>query len=1347
MQGAGNMADNTSPSSLDPCRLQTSTAPLADDDCQFSIHSVLSQDDNLDGIGDSQTMAVESICLAWAVLLRIYLATDTVTFGFFEDEEQSRSSPAHDGVPKLVDGVKKLAILQYHAVSGRTSHERNPDTRTIVSEADAEAMPINTAVRQCETKTTLAESVQSGTPAKWIVAEVLARAEHGSSTILLRTRKSRIPFAYGESIARTFRSILVESTCHREAICFSLPMVGHVDKQLLKSWYGADLFFDPTCLHHSVELTANSKPNEEAICAWDGSMTYRDLDKLSTSFAKQLCQTGVQVGDLVPLSFEKSLYAVVAALAILKAGAAFVPLDPNHPTTRLEEILETVQAKLVVTSAQWQQKYVELGKKTLVVSTRSRSDIEKGELTALPNIGSQDAAFVLFTSGSTGQPKGMLHDHGAAVTHSIANGKSMGYDARVFQFSAFTFDMAVWDMFSTLILGGCICIPSDENRLNNISEAMNSMGVEFAFLTPSVASLLKTSEISTLKRLACGGEVFRQEIAQRWQDKIELINQYGIAEVGTIATRNLRNDAVTSRTGTVGYTLPTLRCVFVDPDDHNQLVPIGAIGELLVTGTTVSRGYINSEAKNRSSFISNPAWADDLGLKDRVFYKTGDLLQYNVGSFDGKIDFMRRKDGQLKYHGQRMEAGEVEHHLGDIPGVTLSAVVIPDRGCFSGQLVAAVEMSSAVKQKGAKWPLWIDHSQTLTFGTVKAHLSRSLPGYMIPAEYLVIGIMPLTPSGKVDRKSIKTWFEGLSSRPDEPTVAGTHTETSSLAERETTARAISLQIAGMISSRDHAYGVQLENQDFLLQSAGVDSIQTASLAMFVQNTFGIKLPLSVLLSSSSTVRDVARMIDMDTVAPDDHIVDLVQEVESHARDLFDNIKSSSPPRRDSTNRHVFLTGASGYLGTKILHKLLQGSKACVTVLTRCPSIAEAFEQIRCKAVYHGWWHDTYASRIDIWQGDLTEPGLGLKSVDLDCLRGKNGDKPCIDTIIHNGAKVHYNLDYEALKASNLQSTKDLISIAADVANISTFIYISGGRPPSAIELSEAEDVAEAQSDNGYAQSKFVAEYLVRRCMECPAFATKSVRIIRPGYIVGSPKDGIANLTDFIWRLIAGCVGIQSYNEDDENHWLFVSDAEHVAEVATSSVTRPVLPGVHGVDQILDGIFLKSLWQILSGDCGYSLKPLPHDRWLQVLKSAIMDQGESHLLFPLLHTLQKGEGMIGSKNAPLQDTETSRRVEDSIRANVKYLIKEGFLGAPIEHGTASMLGNDVEEHLKDDSDTGRSNSATPPSSRTKSSSWSNSTKSISSTASSVGEDTQGGENKNNERLLGTSQTLLDASRTS
>lgn len=1140
----------------------------------------------------------------------------------------------------------------------------------------------------------------------------------------LKYRSSTIPIVYAQGIARTLHTILVEMALCSENDIGRISWVGEEDKQRMKLWNRKDLYANANCVHSLIHLTTLAKPDSEAICSWDGSMSYAELDAVSSNCARQLIRAGVRVGDFIPFAYEKSLWAVVAGLAIMKAGGAFVPLDPNHPVAHLERILCSTKAKLLVTSERVQPLFLKLGKRVAVVSARTAYIQPTGgdDDIDLPSVSPQDLAFVLFTSGSTGQPKGVVHEHGPVVSHAIIHGEAMGYTRRVFQFSAYTFDMSVHDMFSTLILGGCVCIPSEEDRLNNLPEAMNRMRVEYAFLTPSVASLLQPDEIKTLQILACGGECYRKEIIQRWKGKVQLINSYGPAEAGTICLRYLDSEdsMTTSRTETVGYTLPTVLSVLVHPENHDRLVPIGAIGELLVTGTALARGYINDEAKTRSSFVSNLAWADEMGLKDRIFYKTGDLFRYNVGSFDGKCDWVKRKDARIKYHGQMLDAGDIEHHLNGIPGVAVSAVVFPQRGCFSGQLVAVVQMATSLLPRFSKEPLCIDPDQFLATETVKKHLSKTLPGYMIPAECVVIRKMPFTPSYKVDRRSVNAWVEFWVSRPDRALTTAVSVKMRPLAEEEMTALSISAAIAEMIASRDANHGLQFQGRDFLLQSSGIDSIQIMSLSMFLRKAYGMRIPMSILLGPATTIRHVARIIDQRNQPPDRYdLLDLLSEVKVRSASLFESIETSPPLVQ---KRNVFLTGASGYLGSGILRDLLQRPGIDVFALTRSSSMAEGLEQIKRSARSGGWWQESYASRVQIWPGDLTKRNLGLSRENFQQLRGENDKQASIDTIIHNGARVHYSLGYETMKLSNLQPTEELLSIMASASGVSTFIYISGGRQPSAIELPESMHALQASHTHGYGQSKFVAESLVRRCMNHVAFEKKHLRIIRPGYIMGSPRNGIANQTDFIWRLIAGCLEIGAYDEDEESHWLFISDVELVSEVVAASLAKPNTLPSNGTDQILDGLSFSDLWALLKEDFSYTLKPLGQAHWLQRLEAAILTKGESHLLFPLLHTLERSAGKIGSKDVPSSSSiQDSGRVKEAMRANVRHLIDVGFLPPPrSKHGIIEDPYPSVVD-MYESSDTGAGGDDGSPLSEERSSIRNMSTGNVSSTATSHNED--------------------------
>jgi non-ribosomal peptide synthetase component F len=260
-------------------------------------------------------------------------------------------------------------------------------------------------------------------------------------------------------------------------------------------------------------------------------------------------------------------------------------------------------------------------------------------------------------------------------------------------------------------------------RQSDIVGAINEMEVDFAILTPSIAGLIEPTDVPTLKTLAVGGEALPQDRIQRWADTVSLIQTYGPAEVGICHTNIM---SMKTRPETIGYPLSNSSCWLVDPEDSDRLVPIGAVGELVVGGPSLARGFAHNEARTRDSFIHEPTWAEDLKLTFSRFYKTGDLLRYNLASFDGSFDFVGRKDHQIKLCGQRIEPVEVEHHLGQLPGVEMSMVALPESGCHAGKLVAVVQMRNKEPFKPCDRYSRLSCSPELSIGMVRESLSRSL---------------------------------------------------------------------------------------------------------------------------------------------------------------------------------------------------------------------------------------------------------------------------------------------------------------------------------------------------------------------------------------------------------------------------------------------------------------------------------------------------------------------------------------------------------------------------------------------------------------------------------------------
>lgn len=799
---------------------------------------------------------------------------------------------------------------------------------------------------------------------------------------------------YAESIARSLRKIIGASSLGKTMNSFTSELVKE-DKQIIISWNPKSTYHHITCMHHLIEATCRISPYAEAVCAWDGSLTYSQLDALSSTAAKKLASAGVKRGMHVPFAYEKSLWTVVATLGILKAGGSFVPLDPQHPETRILDILVATEAEVIVASDKFAPKFARISKSVVVISAETMviPSIEQLEVRAQnsfysASVSPEDPILVLFTSGSTGTSKGMVLTHGAICTHAVTHGEIMKYHgARVLQFAAHTFDVAIMDIFTTLVFGGCVCIPSEvrirgliilmwhgvmltvickEDRKGDIRKAIHNMKANYAILTPSFAKLFKPSEVPTLKTLAIGGEALPEESLREWVKEISVIQVYGPAEVGVCLYMNMSTD---TKPETVGYPLPNCTCWLVDPEDSNVLVPIGAVGELVVSSPSLAQGYLKNETKTRDTFIGNPTWADGVLPDNTRFCKTGDLLRYNTDLFDGSYDFIGRKDAQIKLRGQRIEPAEVEYHLSSLSDVAFSVVTRPVEGCFCGKLVAVVEIKSPSSSQVRNEPIIFADTQSLQLSTVQTHLSKSLPSYMVPTICLVIKSMPFVPSLKVDRRRVETWLSHMETHPLENLENTSKAlDLTLLPNFESTAKQLSLIVAEIVASNDAPFKSRLQNHDFILESIGFDSIQITSLSMSLQREYGCELPLYRMIDHTMSIRTLARLVDhyeSSSRKEAGFTINLFHEADY----VFHKILQNVLPRKvhnhlgRPTTKNIFVTGASGYLGAGILRHLMGRESVFVYALVRCLDEKIGLQRLENSCREAGWWKDEYKSRI------------------------------------------------------------------------------------------------------------------------------------------------------------------------------------------------------------------------------------------------------------------------------------------------------------------------------------------------------------------------------------------------
>lgn len=509
-----------------------------------------------------------------------------------------------------------------------------------------------------------------------------------------------------------------------------------------------------------------------AVHAWDGKLTYRELDQVTDQLAAHLRLLGVNDGHLIPVCFEKTVFAIIAMLGILKSGAGFVPIEPSLPKDRRQTILKEIKPPLVLSCDTCENLFQGLIDIPTVALDWDllRSVSQDDQTTALDQrakLSVSSTAYVIFTSGSTGKPKGVVVPHGAASSSCTAHGEVLGFNntSRVYQFSSYSFDACIAEIFTTLIFGGCVCIPSSEARLSQLSETIDSMGVNWMFLTPAVARLIEPSAVPSVRFIAIGGEKFSSADAERWLTggrRVFLV--YGPTECCVYCSGHDLEDGVDSRY--IGLPIGCLAWI-VFPDDHNRLTPLGGVGELLIEGPIVSGGYLNSPEKSQQSFISSPRWLRGVRPSSRL-YKTGDLVQYAPKSRNdtGRLKFVGRKDTQVKLRGQRLELAEVEHHIQQsIPTAkqVITEVANPGENKSSELLVAFVEMQTK------SCPLSHTSDQVSTASNSasailmqlasqeKQQIAGRLPPYMIPEFYFCItGSMPrMVSSGKTDRKQLR----------------------------------------------------------------------------------------------------------------------------------------------------------------------------------------------------------------------------------------------------------------------------------------------------------------------------------------------------------------------------------------------------------------------------------------------------------------------------------------------------------------------------------------------------------------------------------------------------------------
>lgn len=502
-------------------------------------------------------------------------------------------------------------------------------------------------------------------------------------------------------------------------------------------------------VHHRVERHARERPDAIAIRFADTCMTYAALDARAEALARRLRAKGADRGTTVGLCVERSAEMVVGMLAILKAGAAYVPFEPHLPAARLAYMAEDIGVAAVMTTHRWMQAFAAARSPLLVMD---REEEVAPPLSAARSVHAHDLAYCIYTSGSSGEPKAVAISHGALS--SLISWHHECYASRPSdrwaQFASLGFDACTWEIWVCLSAGAMLVIGDDETRSDpaRLLALLARHQVTHAFLPTPLAEVVLANRASlppglALQTLLTGGD--RLHHAPDHGVPFEVVNHYGPTEATVVATAGkVEPDAV--GLPTIGRPISTAQVYILDP--FGEPAPTGAPGELYVGGAGIALGYWRRPKLTAECFLPDPF----SGIPGARLFRTGDAARYRA---NGSIEFLGRLDRQIKVRGYRIEPGEIEITLGRHATVSRCAVEWLDISPGNPRLIAFVE-SDVHTDEGV--PLW------------RRHLEQSLPHYMLPEVFVTVVRLPLLPSGKLDRDALSRMARAPSA-PEEDLVA------------------------------------------------------------------------------------------------------------------------------------------------------------------------------------------------------------------------------------------------------------------------------------------------------------------------------------------------------------------------------------------------------------------------------------------------------------------------------------------------------------------------------------------------------------------------------------------------
>lgn len=830
----------------------------------------------------------------------------------------------------------------------------------------------------------------------------------------------------------------------------NIPLLNEKDYKNIEKYNATEVEIEKDDIVTEFENMAKKYPDNVAVIYNDKKYTYAEVDKLTNNIAYFLANKGIKKGDVVSILVGRGENMPITALGVLKTGAAYQPLDPSYPEDRLLFMIKDASAKYLIADEDLLGKIpgCELG----VLFTKDIPTLnEKAVKLTKPD---KDSLFILlYTSGTTGTPKGVMLKHLNLV--NFAAWYRRYYDLKpgnvVSAYAGFGFDACMMDMYPALTTGGAVLIVPEDLRMNldQLADYFRKNNVTHSFMTTQVGRLFASEGYkSTLKFLSVGGEKLTPLNPPK---DYQLVNGYGPTEC-TIFSTTYIVDKLYHRIP-IGKPLDNYKLYVVD--NKGRQLPNGALGELWISGYGVGLGYLNLKEKTEATFIKNP-FSDKEGY-ERV-YRTGDIVR-RLG--DGTIDFIGRNDGQVKIRGFRIELGEVEMAIRSFKGI-------------KDVTVQAFDLEAGGKFLAA----YFTSDKKIDINEIKKHIKNNKPAYMVPASIMQIDAIPLNQNQKVNKRALP--------KPTFTDDTKEFVEASNVVEKVFCDAYKEILGLDRVSATDSFFEI------------GGTSLTAAKVVIFALNN-GYQVSYQDIFAHPSP-RDLAEFIKGNHVEAPKHDEEIIEQDVERESLKYNDVAYVDDIKLDRDLGRALLAGATGFLGIHIFKELLN-QKREIIILVRARGV-DPIARMKGLLMYYfdSPLDEEFDKYVKVVNADITDNNL------LDTLEGYE-----FDTIVNSAAIVKHFANDDSIERVNVGGVKNLIEVAkahkARLVQVST-LSVAGENVdhkfPANFLMKENQLYFGQDLSNKYANSKFKAEKAILEAVENDQLDAK---IIRVGNLMPRQADG------------------------------------------------------------------------------------------------------------------------------------------------------------------------------------------------------------------------------------------------